>query len=604
MTAEAQLHTDPDPSLVGWLLAAQNVLHILPTDSEVCDFVGRALGGLPGVRDCQVELQSRAYDEMGVTRRPPTGAEAVVAGVDEVSGDREEVVGSRFSPSLADGFPPAELVMLPGQTALRLPLRATDGCYGLLKLQVDDQRQLAPYLSFLGIFAASLALLLENRSRGRSLEESNRRLERTMLELGLANEELQRQTEALEQSARLGQALNLISASIASTSIPEEVLRRVVQKGAEALGCPRAVLKIYDEDQWAVGEVYGLPESLRGLPLVDEEVLIAGVSDGRAEVVVIEDARADPRVHPDSIERYGTRAALVVPLLLRNQVLGQLQFIYVDGPRSFRESEIDFVRKLGASSVLALENAALLAAERHIAEVLQAGLLNIPDRVSAVECGHLYRSATDEAKVGGDFYDLFPLDEDRVAVVVGDVSGHGVEAAWMASAARDTIRAYAYQSGSPSAILLQANQALLKNQAFSGFATVFLGVLDLSSSELTYCPAGHPPAMVRRADGVTRALSVGGPPLGALEEADYRLNQEKLRPGDVLLVYTDGLVEARTGREFYGEERLREAFRELGALPLEALPQALLDRVAGFCGGHFRDDVALLAVQLAFAPEV
>ncbi|MHB0980690.1 MAG: MASE3 domain-containing protein [Thermoleophilia bacterium] len=237
----------------------------------------------------------------------------------------------------------------------------------------------------------------------------------------------------------------------------------------------------------------------------------------------------------------------------------------------------------------------------HIADVLQEALLSVPPELPGVEFGHLYRSATQAARVGGDFYDIFALDDDRVAVVVGDVSGKGLAAATLTSRVKDTMRAYTFEGGSPAWVLERTNSILMRSTDVTSWVSVFLGILQVSTGRLVYCSAGHPPAAVRRT--VTPAgahtsslLETTSPIVGAFETAQFKDEEDVLGPGDVLLLYTDGVIEARRGRDLFGEERLLALLSELDGIATPSIPGRIFASVLAYTSGRLSDDIALVAV--------
>ncbi len=240
---------------------------------------------------------------------------------------------------------------------------------------------------------------------------------------------------------------------------------------------------------------------------------------------------------------------------------------------------------------------------RHIAEVLQEAMLSIPERLPGVEFGHLYRSATHATRVGGDFYDLFELDDGRVAVVSGDVSGKGLEAATLTARIKHTMRAYALEGHSPASVLERTNRVITRSTDTTSWASIFLGYLDVPTGSLMYCSAGHPPPIVRRAGGSTRGprtfqLNPNSPIAGAFDETEFSQDVEVLEPGDVLLLYTDGVTEARRGREIFGEERLMTALDECPDRGTEDIPSRIFSTVLAYCSGRLSDDIALVALAI------
>jgi len=253
-----------------------------------------------------------------------------------------------------------------------------------------------------------------------------------------------------------------------------------------------------------------------------------------------------------------------------------------------------------------------LSEERHrageerferIANVFQEALLSLPEDLPGVEFGHLYQSATQATKVGGDFYDLFELDGDRIAVVVGDVSGKGLPAATLTSRVKDTIRAYGMTGDSPAQVLTRTNTLLLHSIGTTSWVSVFLGYLHVPSGRLVYCSAGHPPSIVHRTyesgnvGQETFFLETPSPILGAFEEASFEDREELLSTDDILLLYTDGVIEARQDGEFFGDERLLDSVAHLGAEGPALLPELLFGTVKDFTSGRLADDVAIVAVS-------
>ncbi len=246
--------------------------------------------------------------------------------------------------------------------------------------------------------------------------------------------------------------------------------------------------------------------------------------------------------------------------------------------------------------LLAEENERLYRQQLDIAENLQLALLNIPSEIGRVNLGHLYRSATEAARVGGDFYDAFPAKGGHIAVLIGDVSGHGIQAARTATLVKDVVHAFTHQSLRAHEVLRRTN-GLLVEKDLPGFVTLFLGILDGESGVFRYCSAGHPEALLRRVSGDIEILGAGSSPLGVYPEAVWKSGQVELEAGDLLLLYTDGVLEARREGEFFGEQRLQDILsRE--HITAEGLPQQVLDKVLAFSGGTLTDDIAILALSL------
>ena len=196
---------------------------------------------------------------------------------------------------------------------------------------------------------------------------------------------------------------------------------------------------------------------------------------------------------------------------------------------------------------------------------------------------------------------------------MGDVCGTGVEAAMVATFARYVLRQAARSSASPSRNLVTLNQTLIDRSRGQGddfdpgrFLSAAYLTLRPSTTGFTatVCLAGHPPALLRSAEGLVSEVGHTGSILGVFPSTDLGLREIRIRlePGDALLLYTDGVTEARRGNEFYGTERLSQVFHAASGLDAEGLSARIVDAVVGFSGGDLRDDTAVLVLQVPARP--
>jgi PAS domain S-box-containing protein len=247
---------------------------------------------------------------------------------------------------------------------------------------------------------------------------------------------------------------------------------------------------------------------------------------------------------------------------------------------------------------LAAENEQLYRQQLDIADSLQLALLNLPAEIGRLTLGHVYHSATEAARVGGDFYDVFEIKDPQIAVMIGDVAGHGIQAARTALLVKDVVHAFTHQSPRPRDVLRRTNKMLVEKEFPGFFVTLFLAVLNSDTGDLQYASAGHPATLLRRAAGAVEMLESAAPPLGIYPDASWSATDTRLDPGDLLLMYTDGVVEARRDGEFFGEERLKQLLAAEDT-PVEELPEWVLTQVLSFSRGVLKDDVALLALSLS-----
>jgi serine phosphatase RsbU (regulator of sigma subunit) len=404
----------------------------------------------------------------------------------------------------------------------------------------------------------------------------------------------------LRESKALGDALNRINARIDSDLAFDAIMKAVVGESAQALGAVRAALALPEHGGWMGRYLYGAPPEIQSVTIPETERPYIEEVARSAAPVVIADARQDRRLDSDAALRGPVGAVVAMRIELRGELAGVLRYVFAPGPPFvLGRAREDFLRKLAAAVSLGLENARLLAAERHVSETLQTALLAVPHAVHGVTCGTLYRSASSPVRVGGDFYDLFDLPDGQAAAVIGDVSGKGLEAAAATALVRNTIRAYAQEGHGPSALLRMTNAVVLGATPPETFVTVFFGVLDTRTGELVYCSAGHPRPMLKRRDGPVEVLPTRSAVVGAFDAAQFVDDRTRLEPGDVLLLYTDGVTEAHCLEGgLLGEERLADFLGRLPHTTAGKLPDAVFGRVLECTGGRLSDDLAMLSVAL------
>lgn len=272
-----------------------------------------------------------------------------------------------------------------------------------------------------------------------------------------------------------------------------------------------------------------------------------------------------------------------------------------DGAEPFDDVERAFVYRLvSCTRDVALGEQAHME-NRRISQALQTGMKNELQQVEGISAQGIYSSATASAFVGGDFYDLIRLPGQRACVIMGDVSGKGIEAASVSAAVKTALGAYAWEGLAPARMVRTLNDFLLGFSRVETFATLFVGIVDLAAGTITYCSAGHPPALLVRADASEMTLlDVQSGVVGAFKDITYQDGTAVLAVGDVLLLYTDGTTEARDpSGAFFGEQGLRDmVMAESGeGKPFEGFLDRLLAHVEDFTGHELNDDVAMVALR-------
>jgi sigma-B regulation protein RsbU (phosphoserine phosphatase) len=233
-----------------------------------------------------------------------------------------------------------------------------------------------------------------------------------------------------------------------------------------------------------------------------------------------------------------------------------------------------------------------------LARTLQQTLIPpTPPAIPNLDVAAEYRPAGDGSEVGGDFFDVFQIGTDDWVVAIGDVCGKGVDAAVVSALARYTLRAATVQHAEPSKALRTLNDVLRQHHTkrFCTAALLRLRQTDGNWTGAVSC-AGHPLPLLRQFNGTLRAVGKPGALLGVVDAPHLHDVQMCLLPGDTLLLYTDGVTEARSGKDFYGEERLAAAAaRSLDSA--KALTSAVLSEVLEFQAGRPRDDIAVVAIR-------
>ena len=233
-------------------------------------------------------------------------------------------------------------------------------------------------------------------------------------------------------------------------------------------------------------------------------------------------------------------------------------------------------------------------------EIQQAILPRIfppfPDNADKID---IAASMTPAKDVGGDFYDFFRIDDDRIGFLIADVSGKGVPAAIFMAVSRTLIRATGIRGGSPAECISYSNKLLSDESVDCMFVTVFYGIMNVTTGEVTYCNAGHNPPYIIKGTGEVKALEMSKDPMvGAISGIDYHDCQLQLDKGDALVMFTDGVTEAmNTANEEFGEARL-EATLSKTFSKCQDMVEAIKTDVAGFVdGAEQSDDITVLALK-------
>ncbi|HET6351680.1 MAG TPA: SpoIIE family protein phosphatase [Coriobacteriia bacterium] len=457
-------------------------------------------------------------------------------------------------------------------SAMGIPLVVRDETLGvLLMLQFGQKRAFSDLeRDFALKLAASASLALENAR----LYESERR------------------------SATLAAALNSVNEILLASHTVEETLEAIVEHTATAIGADRVVYAQFGDDSYCIRHVFGLSQRLIDAkrPMSNLGWTAAELAAGR--YAFIPDVIVDSSIVWEPPTPGDNAAFMLLPLRFRGETVGFLSYGY-ERARAFDAKDEEFAERLSLAINLAHENAHLYETEHDIAETLQDTLVALPDRIPGIVFSRAYESATlASGRVGGDFIDVFPVAEHTVGLTLGDVSGKGIDAAVATSMIRTTLRAHAIDQLPPYETVARANAMMRRFTSVESFATLWFGLLNTKTGQLRYVSAGHPPALVLSPDGGLAHLETGSPIIGAFDDAVYFESHSMLGRHERLVLYSDGMTEARSAEGvFLGPSGFEALVTKRASHRTVDLAPALVTDVVDYSAGVLRDDAAILVVE-------
>jgi len=388
----------------------------------------------------------------------------------------------------------------------------------------------------------------------------------------------------------------------------QRVLDRIVADTARVMNCPFCSMRLYDPktDELAVKAVYNLPAEylrkgavLRASSAVDDEAL-------RGAIVYIEDMTRDPRIqYPEQARAQGLVSMLTAGMIYRGSPVGVIR-VYTDRRRRFRKAQRDLLRAVAYQAATAIVHAQLVEERLRNAQTQRQLALagQLQERMIRIPAPHHPRLETGlvfhpNYQVAGDFCDFVALCDGRLAALVGDVAGKGIPASLLMSSLRGALRAYARTCAGPAELLTRLNRQLCSETLPSEFVTLLLVTVDGPARSLSYVNAGHEPWLLLR-EGQVSTSDQADLVLGVNPDETYHEHTLPLHPGDLLLLYTDGAVDARNfaGEEF-GRNRLRESFSTYGNLPPQQVLNNIVWDIRRFVGlAEQTDDLTMVAVRV------
>src|SRR5918912_2775813 len=415
---------------------------------------------------------------------------------------------------------------------------------------------------------------------------------------------------AAAQTVEHGDLLALISKVSVTLLAPatlDQTLKEVAALVFEAVAADRCLIMLRDEKQQdlqvRVAQVRDKKGNL-GEIRVSRSIIEEVVGQGRS--VLTSDAQHDPRFMSSTMTIQGIRSVLAVPLRVGEKIFGM---IYADSPIAegrFTEDHLKVLTTLASVAAIRVENARLLEEqmerERLEHELQLASEIQQRFQPTAPPQGEGYELQGISFpcyEIGGDYYDFIKREDGRLVIALGDVSGKGTAAALLMSSLHAAVHAQASSNQSLGETISAVNRYLAENIPANRFVTLFYAELDPQTGSLSFINAGHNPPLIVHAAGTVEQLASGGLPLGIKPDADYREGRTQLQPGDVLVIYSDGVTEAvsPTGEEF-GATRLYEVVSR----NIEASAAGIRDRIESSLtkfaqGTSAADDITLVIVK-------
>ena len=558
---------------VSELLAVQRVAVYLRAagEGELAEAAGRGLAG----------PHARVADRLLDVALGPTRDRAVLQ-VADVVGD----------PRLADVAPAARETGI--GSALAVPLVARGEVVGLLAAYPSGRPTADEHeTALLAALAGQLAVAVQNAQ----LHEQATRL----------GEEREAALAAERAAAGRLRALYEVSRSFAQSLSLDETLGALARTVAEVLDLDAAVVRMPDERrEQLVPRAIHIRDSQLAAPA--RAILFQPVPFGQRDVqrlfrdrrsFRIEAARGRgepylPALRP-FLEKGWTGA--VLPVALPTEVLASLGIYSFRPGYPLSDETIDAAATIAGQAALAIDNARLYQQQKQFADTMQRSLLpRSRPVVAGLEVGEVYEPSA-RVDVGGDVYDFLALEDGRLAVVLGDVTGHGVDATADMAMAKFVFRSLAREHPEPADFLASANDVICSEIATGKFISMSYVVVDGVRGAVAGASAGHPSPRIVLPDGTTRALEARGLVLGIETGQEYAESQAELPPGGSLVLYTDGVVEARRDGELYGDDRLDALLAHRRDLPARALATAVAEDAREFAGGDLFDDLAVVVIR-------
>jgi serine phosphatase RsbU (regulator of sigma subunit) len=481
------------------------------------------------------------------------------------------------------------------EAAVAVPLQVRDDVIGLLALYPSLRRPLAPDArELLAPLASQLAVAVQNAQLHEQAQQ-------------LSDERKEALAAEREAGDRL-KALYEVSRSFAQSLSLEATLEALVRTAVEVLDVDATVIRMPDARRELL-----VPRAIHvqdaGLAPAVRSILFRPQPFASRTIQQLFRSGEPFRLDGERVRQLGGGYELLAPFLDKGwtgavvpvgtptEVIATLAILSFRPGQPIEDGTIDAALAIAGQAALAIENARLYQQQKEFSDTMQRSLLpHTRPQLSGFELGEVYESSA-RVDVGGDIYDFMALDDGRLAVVLGDVTGHGVEATADMAMAKFVFRSLAREHPEPADFLAAANDVVVGEIASGKFITMLYLLADLERGDVAWASAGHPPPRIVLPDGTVEAPGRPGLVLGVEAGQTYEQMSVTLPPGSVAVLFTDGVIEARRNGELYGVERLDALLAERRELPPRELAAEVVEHCRAFAGEKLLDDCAVVVIK-------
>lgn len=529
-------------------------------------------------------------------------------------------------PELALGRSSTNDVFLPDRTLSRVHARLTQGPDGMVLTDLgsrngtslNGERIVDPVLVRAGdrivLGETTIEISEETSSSARVvIDVASGASDRTMIAtasaaVGLARAAARELTDAaeLKRLATSLQILNDVSLALLTDSPLSDLSALILEKLFAYLEPDRGLLMLRDSAGGLQPEAMKLADGIDPADIRLSRTLVETVTERREGVLMI-DTLTDAKIGTaDSIRLQGITSCLAAPLLAGDEVIGLVYLEARLGRKSFTEEDLRLLTSLANTAAIKIQNQRLQEAaaakqqiEREMALAWDVQRRLFPEVPPDLPATDLFGRTLPSRTVSGDYYDFFVRGDGTVDVVVADVCGKGMAASILAASVQSAFQAWAAEHFPPDRLCARLNDLVYRRTSPEKFVTFIAALYDPETGAVVYSNAGHNPGVVLRAGGGHELLPAQGPPLGLFPGMGYGSGALTLAPGDLLLLYTDGVTEAANPEdEEFGLERLVALAASGSASPLGAIEQAIREGLVAFAAGvPFHDDRTVVLLR-------